>query len=356
MSTIKDVAKMAQVSTTTVSRYLNEFPNIRPETRERIASAINALNYRANVAARGLVTKSTRTIGVVASTDVDDFFDNPFFMHVLKGISKAAVQRRYDVLLSTVTGKEGELLSDWIHGHRVDGIVLMKSRVDDPTLKMFACERFPAVLLGRPHGDEQLDYVDNDNVEAALRATQYLIDLGHLDIAFIGGSREMVVTEDRLKGFREALRQAAEPVHEEYVKVGQYAKQAGYDLCSQLLRLRRPPTAIVASDDIIATGALQAAHQLGCKVPQELSIIGFNDIPASEFTIPPLSTVRVHMERLGDGVAQLLFDRVQDPQQPARHLIIKTEIVVRNSTKVAPWRSQQPPARGRGHEAVAPPL
>ena len=147
-STIKDVARAAKVSTTTVSRYLNAFPNIRPETRKRIAEAIEALDYRTNIAARGLVTKTTRTIGVIALTDVDDFFDNSFFMYVLKGISRKAATENYDVLLSTASADEHEILANWIHGRRVDGIVLLRSQVNDPALELIQRAHFPTVILG----------------------------------------------------------------------------------------------------------------------------------------------------------------------------------------------------------------
>lgn len=338
MATIKDVAKLAKVSTTTVSRYLNEFPNIRAETRTRIADAIERLNYQTNIAARGLVTKTTRTIGVVALTQVDDFFDNPFFMLALKGISRMAVAEDYEILLSTTPSEEDHILDKWIHGHRVDGIILMKSRLVDPAVEILVREDFPAVLLGRPGHDQHMSYVDNDNVRAAYEATQYLLGLGHRRIAFIGGQESLVVTQDRLRGYKEALEGAKIELRPQYVRVGQYQKETGYTLCSTLLGLEVPPTGIVASDDAIAAGVLQSAHDLGRRVPKDLSVIGFNDIPSSEFMIPPLTTVRVNMEELGASAAQLLFQRLSEPERPPRHIIVDTQIMVRSST--GPWRGK----------------
>jgi len=332
VSTIKDVAKMANVSITTVSRYLNEFPNIRDDTRTRIAEAIRTLNYRTNVAARGLVTKTTKTIGVIALTRVDDFFENPFFVYALKGICRIAVSEDYDVLLSTTATEEDHSLDKWIHGQRVDGIILMKSRRIDPAVETLVQEKFPAVLLGRPEFGQRVSFVDNDNIRAAFDVTDHLLKLGHRKIAFIGGQENLVVTEDRLTGYRTALESGNVSLSEDYVCVGRYETQTGYNRCSVLLNLIDPPTAIVASDDVIAVGVLQAVHDLGKTVPRDLSVVGFNDIPSSEFTIPPLTTVRVNMEELGATAAQLLFQRLIEPERPPRHIIVDTQIVIRNST------------------------
>ncbi len=334
-ATIKDVARRASVSTTTVSRYLNGFAGIKPDTKERIAEAIGALNYRTNIAARGLVTKTTRILGVMALTDVDDFFNNAFFMHVLKGISRTAAAARYDVLLSTAGGDAEEILADWIHGRRIDGIVLLRSRVNEPAMQLIQRERFPAVVLGRPCVNE-VSYVDNNNVTAAYTATKHLIDLGHERIAFIGGAPDLAVTEDRLLGYRQALAQASLPVSDAYILLGQYEWQSGYNLCSTLLQSSVPPTALVASDDGIAIGALQAAHDLGWIVPENLSVIGFNDIPASEFSIPPLTTVEVHMEQLGTAVAEVLLQKIANPERAVQRVIVKTRIILRSSTGRAP--------------------
>ncbi len=334
-ATIKDVARRAGVSTTTVSRYLNGFAGINPDTRERIGEAIAALNYRTNIAARGLVTKTTRIVGVMALTDVDDFFNNAFFMHVLKGISRTATAAHYDVLLSTAEGDAEEILADWVHGRRIDGVVLLRSRVNEPAMQLIQRERFPAVVLGRPCAKE-VSYVDNNNVTAAYAATKHLLDLGHQRVAFIGGAPDLAVTEDRLLGYRQALAQASLEVDEAHILLGRYEWQSGYNLCSTLLQADRPPTAIVASDDGIAIGALQAAHDLGQAVPDDVSVIGFNDIPASEFSIPPLTTVEVHMEQLGTAVAEILLQQIANPERAVQRVIVKTRIILRSSTGRAP--------------------
>ena len=184
--------------------------------------------------------------------------------------------------------------------------------------------------------------MDNNNVKAASSATQHLIDLGHRRIAFIGGAPNLAVTEDRLSGYKQTLSRSSLSMRAEYVLLGQYEWQTGYNLCSALLQLKYPPTAIVASDDEIAIGALQAAHDLGRKVPDDLSVIGFNDIPATEFSIPPLTTVQVHMEQLGTAAADVLFQHLNHPELPTQRVTIKTRIILRSSTGRVPAASVEP--------------
>ncbi|SMC03616.1 transcriptional regulator, LacI family [Sulfobacillus thermosulfidooxidans DSM 9293] len=332
MYTIKDVAERAGVSVATVSRYMNGFPHISESARRRIQQAIAELNYRPNIAASGLVTKTTKAIGLMVLTGISEFFSNPFFTQVLNGISHKALSAHYDVLLSTSGSDEIEVLTNWIRGGRVDGIILLRSRLEDPAIDLVVQERFPAVLLGRPAHNQPIDYVDNDNVDAAYQATTHLIRLGHQRVAFMGGGKHLVVTQDRILGYQKALREYDMPIHDAYIRTGHYKKNSGYAVCQELLRLSKPPTAIVASDDIMAIGAMQAAHDAHLRVPDELSIVGFNDLAISSLTIPPLTSMRIHIHELGFKAADLLLKRIAQPSLPQQVAVIRTHLVVRQST------------------------
>ncbi|MFX4301274.1 LacI family DNA-binding transcriptional regulator [Alicyclobacillus tolerans] len=331
MATIKDVASLANVSASTVSRVLADSPRISPETKRRVREALEQLDYHPNVFARGLVTNMARAIGILIPPGMNEFFQNPFFVEMMSGVSEVARESGWDTVLSTSAKNEEEVLDRMIRGRRVDGILLLGSRKDDIAIRKITEANFPAVLLGRPNQEINFSSVNNDNVQAAYEATQHLLQLGHDRIGFLGGSSDLLVTVDRVQGYRKALQEWGIQPEERMEVSSFFLEQGGYLGMMRLLALSDRPTAVLASDDVLAFGAMRAAAELGYALPEELAIVGFNDIRLAEIANPSLTSVRVHMHELGVAAGELLLEQIQAGKPLTKHRVIQHELIVRNS-------------------------
>jgi len=337
--TIKDVARAAGVSPSTVSRVISDHPRISQPTKERVRQVMKELGYHPNAIARSLVTQSSRTLGLVMSRAAEKALANPFFPEVIRGIGAVANRARYALLLSTSSspGRELEECLEMLESHRVDGVILLASRVKDRLVARLAREGYPFVVVGRVPDDSRVWWVNNDNTQAAREAVEHLLDLGHRRIACLAGAPEYLVTQDRVAGYRQALEARGIPFDPELVRYTDFSRDQGWQAARELLKRSGRPTAFFATDDLLAWGAVQAAADLGLHVPGAVSVMGFNDDPWSAYVNPPLTTVRVPIFELGKVAARLLLERLQDPDAPVQHVLVPTHLVVRRST--APCRS-----------------
>jgi DNA-binding LacI/PurR family transcriptional regulator len=332
-ATIKDVAERAGVSPSTVSRVISNHPRISEKTKRLVREAMEELGYHPNVLARSLAKKSSEAIGVLIPSTTEEFFMNPFFPELLRGISEVAKREGYDILLSTSdSGKEDvSSLTRMIHGKRVDGVLLLSSRMQDPLMQVLKEHPFPAALVGRPEMDLPIAWVNNDNVDAGYRATRHLIDLGHQRIGFLGGDENMLVTRDRLQGYNQALDEAGIPTDRRLMFASSFMEQGGYHGMTRLLALPDRPSAVVASDDILAFGAMRAAGELGYRIPEDIAVVGFNNVRLSEMSNPSLTSVDVHIYELGTTAATLLIEQMRGQEAAGKSVIVPTQLVVRHS-------------------------
>lgn len=330
---IKDVAHRAGVSPSTVSRVLAHNPRISRETSERVMAAMKDLDYHPNAVARSLVKKSSETIGILIPSEIGQFLQNPFFPEVLRGIANIAQQAGYDIFLSTALQglDDGERLTQMARSKRVDGVILMTARVQDPLLDVIRENGIASVLIGRPAEAEGVAWVNNDNRKAAYDVTAHLLSLGHRRVGFIGGSQELIVTLDRLAGYSDALQEHHLVVDPSLLYFGAFQEEAGCDGMVRLLALADRPSAVVASDDVLAFGAMRAAGELGYRIPEDMAITGFNDIPLAKLANPPMTTMNVHIYELGQAAARLLLAQIAHPDAPAPNQLIEHELVVRRS-------------------------
>lgn len=331
MKTIKDVALYAGVSPSTVSRVIANSSRISEETKERVRTAMKTLNYHPNAFARGLVTNTAGAIGILIPPDLQEFFVNPFFAEFMSGVSEIARKQGFDIVLSTSGRSEDDVLDSMIRGRRVDGVLLLRSRQNDPAIERVIEEGFPATLLGRPVDNAPISYVNNDNALATYEATMHLIGLGHTRIGFLGGSEDLVVTADRLSGYQRALREAGIAPEPKLMVSSFFLEQGGYLGMMRLLALSERPTAILASDDVLAFGAMRAAAELGYRLPDDMAIVGFNDIRLAELANPSLTSVRVHMQELGQAAGEILIEQIRTEAREPVHRLIETTLIVRNS-------------------------
>jgi len=331
--TIKDVAKLAGVNPSTVSRVIANNPLISQKTREKVLKVMTELDYHPNLVARNLVSRITQTIGVLMPQSAENLFLNPFFPEVLRGISTAARRDGYDILLAMgeTEEEEKETISRMVHGRRVDGLILLISRVENQLGDYLKSTDFPIAIVGKPPHDWGLCWVDNDNVDASYKATQYLLKLGHRAIGCITGSLEFVVSLDRLAGYKNALAESGVEYDRRLVIQGEFSQKGGYEAMNALLTTEPAITAVLVFDDVMAFGAIHQAHEQGRNVPADISIIGFNNTPLSNFVSPPLTTVDIFPYRLGTRVTELIIQRIENPEKEERFDYIGTNLLLRQS-------------------------
>lgn len=333
MPTIKDVAERAGVSPSTVSRVIADSPKISEATKRRVRQAMRELHYHPNAIARSLVRQSPRSIGLVLSRSPEAALLNPFFPEVIRGISSVARSARYNLVLTTSSTPEEERSEclTLLRERRVDGVILLASRWNDPLVETLAADGHPFVVVGRLPGSESPCWVNNDNVKAAKEATAHLIGLGHKRIAFLGGPGELVVSHDRLEGYREALKEGGIPFDERLVRETHFSVEEGGAAALDLLRLAPDVTAFVCVDDLLALGVLRAAAQAGRRVPEDLSVVGFNDNPFCAYITPSLTSVRVPIFEMGVEAARLLIDWLAG-KRPSGGTLLPAQLIVRDST------------------------
>jgi LacI family repressor for deo operon, udp, cdd, tsx, nupC, and nupG len=328
VTTIKDVATLAAVSIATVSRVLNGNSNVSEETRARVLDAIRKLNYQPNALARNLRRSETRTI-----TAIFPDLANTFFSRIIKGMEKVADERGFNILIGDTNNdpvKEMKFIN-LLRERRTDGIIFTTARVDsrhiieisDKAPVVLACEYFPNI---------DIPSVGIDNVRAAYNATNYLIELGHKRIAHIGGPVNVILSHDRLKGYCMALEHNRIQVDETLIRTGTFYFDSGYEAMLSLLDVERRPTAVFAASDEMAIGAIKAIKEKGLRVPDDISVVGFDDIALAELVDLPLTTISQPVYKIGTTAMEMLTDLVAGRCLAHRQIILEAKLVIRRST------------------------
>jgi LacI family transcriptional regulator len=332
--TASDVAELAGVSRTTVSFVLNNVSGMRigDDTRQRVLDAAHQLDYHPDATARRMVTGRTNVIGFVLRQSPDQVFADQFLPQVLNGLSQVAVAQGYHILIEPIPLEHAsDAYTRLIRERHVDGIMLSGPRFDDQELLRFHTEGWPVVLMGQlPNTD--LPFVDVDNVGGAATATRHLVDLGHRRIALITNANPAyTASADRLAGYRQVLESAGIAYDESLVKYGDFTPRSGEAAMTKLLQLSPQPTAVFVASDTVALGALQAIRDNGLRVPQDIAVVGFDDVPLAEFIDPPLTTIRLPAFGLGWGAADLLIRQINHEDIRQYSVFLDTELVVRKS-------------------------
>ncbi len=325
---IKDIARLAGVSHSTVSRALRKSPLIPSETADRIRTIAEREGYTASAVARSLVTNKTEAIGVVVTSIAD-----PFHGEVVAGIEELANQRGYTVILANSQAdpaREVAVVRSF-QGRRVDGILVASSRVGALHTSLLSELKIPIVLINNQHPSEFVHSVSFDNVSGAYQATRHLVELGHQQIAYLGDRFGLHSDTERYEGFCKMLAEAGLVCDEELVLRGDGKPRAGGRAAERLFALENRPTAVFCYNDMSALGVLHEAETRGIKVPEELSVTGFDDIFFAEYLRPPLTTVRQPMKELGRRATELLFALLRG-ETVERNTVIEGELVVRGST------------------------
>ncbi len=332
--TARDVAELAGVSRTTVSFVLNNVPGMRisEATRRRVLRAARELHYQPDASARRLVTGRTRILAYVERQGSEHAFSDAFLPQVLRGVHDAASASHYEVLFAPIPLKNGrDRCSRLLRGHHVDGIILSGPRTDDNELRQLLESGAPLVLQGRWR-DQPAASVDVDNVAAARMATEHLIRLGHHRLGIVlHAPLEYTAAADRLEGFRAALDAHGLTFDPHRMAVALFTPASGEQALRKVMAMEPQPTALFITSDTVCIGAMRAAERMGLRIPQDLAVVGFDDIPMATYIDPPLTTVRLPAYGLGWGAADLLIRMITHEEVRERNVILDTELVIRNS-------------------------
>lgn len=318
MATIRDVARLAGVGVGTVSRVLNNHPSVREETRRRVLAAIEALNYRPNQSARRLSLRRTLTIGVIVP-----FITNPSVVERLRGITVGLEETEYDLVIYNVETPEGRerYFREMPFSEKVDGLIIISLMPTDDDVQRFRRAGIPVVLVDAIHPD--LPYVAVNDVEGGYLATNHLVELGHRRIAFLGDTYPnpfgFTASYHRYLGYAQALAQAGLPLREEYVVTGEHSRRTAHFLAASLLERKPPPTAVFAASDTQALGVLAAAKEHGLRVPEDISVVGYDDLEIATYL--DLTTVHQPLFESGETAAQILLAILREEEVEMRQML-----------------------------------
>ncbi len=329
MTTIREVAKLAGVSPTTVSHVLNGTRHVRPVVTERVRQAIQVLKYRPNTLARSLRRHETYTLGLLVPDNT-----NPFFADLARGVEDAGFEEGYSVVLCNSDGdaeKETQYL-ETLAGKQVDGIVLAATTMNIDT-SLLGLVAIPFVLVDRKILDLQVPAILADNYSGGCSAVEHLIGLGHTRIGCIEGPSDVTPSADRTRAYKDALAEAGLPKYQDYIVRGDFHFKSGLQAALQLLGLSERPTAIFATNDLMAIGVLAAVEQARLRVPEDVSVVGFDDIELGTCVNPHLTTIHQPTVDMGRKAVQLLIKLMRTKKaEPQDQVVLPCNLVVRNST------------------------
>lgn len=332
--TIRDVARRLNLSITTVSRALDGYADVAEETRQLIVKTAQEMGYVPNQAARQLRRRRSDTLGYILPADKPRFFD-PFFAEFTAGLGDEAALHSFDLLVSTAppgTAMEQRAYERWVHGRKVDGMVLNRLHNHDWRVQYLSEANFPFVTLER-----SLDPYEYPSVEVNGRhwypiLIEHLVSLGHRRIAYIGGPTELKIQADRLEGYRDGLASHNLGLDKALVMEGDLTSEGGYQAARRLFDLPNPPTAIACVDDMTAIGVLHAARERGLTVGQDLAVAGFDGIEGFEHTQPPLTTINQPVYQIARRLVQMLVSHIKGTALEELHVQIEPALEIRQST------------------------
>lgn len=328
-ATIKDVALLASVSTTTVSHVLNKTRFVAKTTQERVLKAADELNYAPSAVARSLKVKNTKSLGMLVTTTL-----NPFFAEVVNEVEKCCYREGYNLVLCNTDGELEKTNSylKMLTQKRVDGILVMCSEYDDSLFSSLIGQRnLPMVVMDWGPSDDYVDRIQDNSVKGAHLAIQHLVEQGHKRIAYIGGPLEKLPAKQRLEGFIEAMDQANLIVQPDWVIESDFEFEGGKLGMRQLLACQSLPSAVFVGNDAMAMGAMSEAQLSGIKIPQQLSIIGYDNCMYSAYFSPPLTTINQPKAKLAELAISTMIERIENPRQDGRMIMLEPNLVIRSS-------------------------
>lgn len=330
--TLEDVAKKAGVSRSTVSRVVNQFDNISEDVRSRVLQVIEETGYHPNAAARALASQRSQIIGLILPHSVAMLFTDPYYPHLLKGICQACNLNNYTLAFFLFSTEEDERVNfnSITSNGLLDGVLVQSDHHGKQKLINYLLQRkMPHVVIGRPKQSEKVSYVDVDNINGAYKAVTQLVNLGYQRISTITGPLQSTVGIDRQKGYVDALSEHSIQIDPDLIEEGNFTEHGGYTAMQRLLQ--RKPDAVFAASDMTAFGAIRAIKEHNLKIPDDIAIIGFDDIPITTLSDVDLTTVHQPVNELGEQAVGLLLNIIENGSAPPQKVILKSELVIRST-------------------------
>lgn len=328
MATMKDIARIAKVSTSTVSHVINNSRFVSEEIRERVLTVVEQLNYTPSALARSLKIKETQTIGMLVTTS-----DNPFFAEIVASVEKYCSRNNYNLILCNTDGDQNRLEKNiqTLIQKQVDGLLLMctESYVQTKILNLSK----PTVIMDWWPTELNADKISENSINGGYLATKSLITQNHKNIAIITGNLKKILAQKRLEGYKNALSEANIPIKEEFIIESHFDFNGGIKGMEKLLQLTTRPTAVFACSDTIAIGAYQTAWKYGLSIPKDISIIGYDDIQLAQYLSPPLSTIHQPKNTFAKLAVETLLNRIKNNEKTYRTLMVEPSLILRDSTK-----------------------
>jgi LacI family transcriptional regulator len=334
--TLEEIAALVGVSRSTVSRVINDQPNVDVETRARVWQVVREHDFHPNSAARTLARRRSQIIGLIIPQAFSAVFTDPYFPPLIQCISTACEERGYYLMLSFVSQRSDEAFGRLVRAGHLDGLIVATALNDDAFVSRLTAQHFPFVVIGRSPHPAEVTTVDADNVRGASMAAWHLARLGYTRIATITGPFTTTAALDRRDGFLNGLRDAGLSLHDHYLQEGDWTESGGRQAMLALLQLPARPQAVFVASDAMAIGALKAIRSAGLTVPDDVALVGFDDVPLASAVEPPLTTVRQPIDKLGFMAATVLLDQLEaGPEGKAtaegQHIVLPTELVIRES-------------------------
>jgi LacI family transcriptional regulator, galactose operon repressor len=329
--TLEDIAKKTGVSRSTVSRVVNDNPNVNEDVRKRIQDVITSTGYHPHAAARSLALQRSWMIGLVLPRTVGSFFIDPYFPRLTQGIAQACNQHNYTLGLFLLDSKEDEkrIFPRISRRGLLDGILLQSANMEDELMDRLITSDVPVVVVGRPFKRNGISYIDVDNVTASYQAVSHLIHLGYKRIGTITGRLNSTAGIDRKEGYIRAIKDQGWKIDERLIAEGDFSEKSGYLAMQQLLHLG--PEAVFAASDTMAIGAIRAVREADLHIPDDIAFIGFDDLPVASISEYKLTTVRQPIFQFGEKAVDTLIDLIENGSKPSRHIIMETELIIRES-------------------------
>lgn len=334
--TLEQIAELSGVSRSTVSRVINDHPSVKPEVRQRVMEVITETGYHPNPAARSLASRRSGIIGLVIPRAVQSLFTDPYYPRLMQGIAQACNANDYtlSLFLFHTEDEEQKLYPRVLTTRLIDGVIVSASQIGDPLIPELINNQVPFVMVGRPNDLPDVSFVDADNAIGAYTATSHLIRLGYKRIAAITGPLNTTVGLDRRQGYVDALNDRSHSTDEALVVEGDFTELGGYAAMRRLIPHR--PGAVFVASDTMAFGALRALRDAGLSVPDDVAVVGFDDLPTSALSDPPLTTIRQPIRRVGAQAVETLVDILTNGPEPPRRITLSTELIIRSSCPSEP--------------------
>ncbi len=329
--TLEDIARLSGVSRSTVSRVINNHPNVSQKVRQRVLETIQRTGYYPNEAARSLASQRSWMLGLVLPRSVSSFFTDPFFPRLTQGVAQACNQYNYTLGLFLIGSKEDEekIFPRVSRKGLLDGILIQAGQIGDQLIDRLVNSNIPVIMIGRPFHSENATFIDIDNIKAAYNAVSHLIRLGYPRIGTIAGLPGSTVSIDRKEGYLKALRERGRTIDESLIVDSDFTEAGGYLAMQQLLPAQ--PDAVFVASDYMALGAMRAVREAGLVIPDEIAFVGFDDLPYAEQSTPQLSTMRQPIDQLGYQAVEILIEQIESRIESPYHVIMDTELIIRES-------------------------